>query len=152
MRSLLLLVLLPVLIAGPALGGMAAWLHAHGPHGLHLHLIAGEHEHADGGTIHDWHDSQHRDDDEGDRPEDGGPTPPGRPISLPEILAAPANGQARASAARLELTVLDPAPRWHLALSEIPHRPELCRSGWPPARTSRSGIAVLLLSSRAILI
>lgn len=151
-QILLLLVLLPALIVGPALGGRAAWLHSHGPSGEHLHLLAAEPDPADVGTLHEWHETQHRHGDEEGTDEEERPAPTGLLIELPEILAAPSNGQSWSSATSLDLPALLPSPRWHLALLESQHRPELCRSGWPPQPAKRSGVAELLRSSHAILI
>ncbi len=151
-QMLLLLVLLPALIVGPALGGMAAWLHSHGPSGGHLHLLAPETEHADLGTLHAWHDGQHRHEHEDGTHEEDEPAPTGLLIELPQILAAPSSDPTLASAPSIHLPALLPSAHWHLALVDSTHRPELCRSGWPPQGAKRSGVAALLRSSHAILI
>ncbi len=151
-QMLFLLVLLPALIVGPALGGMAAWIHSHGPSGGHVHLLAKQLDHGDLGTLHDWHDAQHRHDHEDGTHEEDEPAPTGLLIELPQILAALSSGPTLASAGSIHLPALLPSARWHSALVESTHRPDLCRSGWPPQRVKRSGVAALLCVSHAILI
>ena len=153
---LFLVVLLPGLLFGPALGGMAAWLHSHGPAGEHLHLVSAQVDQDHPGTLHGWHDVQHRHEREDGR-EDGSdqddvPAPTGLLLELPHILAAPVGGTTLFSAPSVPLPAVLPVPRWHLALVEGTHRHELHCSGWPPQRAMRSGVAALLRSSHAILI
>lgn len=169
-RSLLVLVaLLPVLLVGPAVGGMTAWFHSHGPAGEHLHLLT---EHVDAhrhGTLHDWHDAQHgleaheRADDAHEGGREAGEegveyAPTGLVIELPRILAAPyarahlASATSIHSAPSIHLPALLPTLRQHLVFGEGPGKNGPCRSGWPPQRAKRIGVAALLCSSHAILI
>jgi hypothetical protein len=149
---LLLLALLPGPLFGPALAGMGAWLHSHGPEGEHLHFLAPQVEADQLGTLHDWHAAQHGHEHEEGSDEDEVPAPTGLLIDLPHLLAAPWGGTTLVAASSVHLPAILPVPRWHLALAEGTHGHELYRSGWPPQRTKRSGVAALLRSSHAILI
>ena len=149
---LFLIVLLPGLLFGPALGGMAAWLHSHGPSGEHLHLLTEQVAQDHLGALHDWHDAQHRHEhDDGTDGEDE-PAPTGLLIELPQLLAAPLGGTTLVPALGIQVPAIIPVPRWHLALVEGIHKHELYCSGWPPQREKRTGVAALLRSSHAILI
>lgn len=151
-RTLLFLVLLPGLLFGPAFGGMAAWLHSHGPAGEHLHFVTEQVGLDHLGTLHDWHDAQHRHEREDGSDQDDVPAPTGLLVDLPHILAAPVGSTTLVSALSVHLPAVLPAPRWHLALVKGTHRHELYCSGWPPQRAKRSGVAELLRCSHAILI
>lgn len=152
-RTLLFLVVLLLgLLFGPALGGMAAWLHSHGPAGEHLHFVTEQVGQDHVGTLHDWHDTQHRYEREDGSDQDDVPAPMGLLVDLPHILAAPVGGTTLVSALSVHLPAVLPVPRWHLALVEGINRHELYCSGWPPRRAKRSGVAALLRSSHAILI
>jgi hypothetical protein len=144
--------LLPGLLFGQALGGMAAWFHSHGPAGEHLHLVSEQLGQDHPGTLHDWHDAQHRHEREDGSDQDDVPAPTGLMLELPYLLAAPVRSTTLVSASSVSLPASLPVPRWHLALVEGAHRHELCCSGWPPQRAMRSGVAALLRSSHAILI
>src|SRR5688572_24856950 len=87
-RVLLLLAVLPAILCGPAFGGAAAWIHAHGFGGVHVHLLPDEHEHDhDVATLGEWHDAQGSGHEDGEHDEDG-PAPKGLLIELPELVAA----------------------------------------------------------------
>jgi hypothetical protein len=144
--------LLPGLLFGPALGGMAAWLHSHGPAGEHLHLVTEQVDQDRLGTLHDWHDAQHQYEREDGIDEDDAPTPTGLVIELPHILAVPGGSTTLVSTLGVHLPAVLPVPRWHLTLVEGAPRHELYCSDWPPQRAQRSGVAALLSSSHAILI
>ncbi len=148
---LLVLALLPALIFGPALRG-TAWFHAHGTSGGHLHLPPSEPDHDDLGALHAWHDAQHRYAHETEKHQEAEPTPEGLLIELPQILAAAPGRSTLASAASIHASLLPPSPRWHVFLVATTYRPDLFRSGWPPQRAQRSGVAALVRSSHAILI
>lgn len=147
---LFLVVLLPGLLFGPALGGMAAWLHSHGPVGEHLHLVTEQVDTNLLATLHDWHDAQHRHEHDDGSNQDEEPAPEGLLIDLPDFLAAPGSGTTLASALSTHLPAILPVPRWHLALVEGPRGQESCCSAWPPQLTRRSGVAALLRTSHAI--
>ena len=150
-QMLLVLALLPALIFGPALGGMAAWLHSHGPSGGHLHLLALETDH-DLGARQEWHDAQHRHDHQDDTHHEEEPTPVGLLIELPQVIGTAPRVTALSSATWFPLPAFVPSVRSTLVLVESTYRPDLRRSGWPPQRAKRSGVAALLRSSHAILI
>jgi hypothetical protein len=145
---LFLVALLPGLLFGPALGGMAAWLHSHGSAGDHLHLLA-EQVGADHlGTLHDWHDAQHEQEQLDGSDEGDVPAPTGLLIELPQALAS----TTLVSTLDVHPPALLQAPQWKLGLAEGTCRREPHRSGWPPQLAKRSGVAALLRSSHAILI
>jgi hypothetical protein len=99
----------------------------------------------------EWHDAQHggeADTLHGDEEE----APAGIVVLVPLLpAAAPEQGSATFQPASY-LPAAVPACGWHLDAVESTYRTELCRSGWPPQRGGRSGVAALLRSSHAILI
>ncbi len=149
-RALLVLALLPALLLGPAFGGVAAWIHSHGPAQGHVHWLPDDHDH-DVAAFDGWHAAQHRRGHEhGDHEE--GPAPTGLLVELPGFVAASARGSTVPPTASLQALALLPLTGWHLALVLSSTRPGPIRSGWPPGGTERSGVAALLRSSHAILI
>jgi hypothetical protein len=149
-HAVLLVALLPVFALGPALGGGMAWFHSHGPSGGHLHLVPSEHGH-DHDALDAWHEVQHHRAQEGESHEVAEHAPDGLRIEMPAVIAtapskAPAPGTSIAPPAFL------PSPGWSVELPGATCRPERCRSGWPPGKARRSGVAALLRSSHAILI
>lgn len=150
MRTFLLVLLLPALFFGQALGGMAAWVHSHGSSGAHLHLVADRIDDDLLGSLHERFDAQHRHEHEDDAREEEEPAPTGMPIELPELLAAPCKGPRLASAQGLHVPALLATPRWPLVLHVRAPAHERGRSGSPPRGAERSGIAALLRSSHAI--
>jgi len=146
----LLVLALFALPLGAAFDGAVAWIHSHGHRGGHLHLLAAEHEAAAHG---EWHAAEHRhehapepepdDEEREDRP--------GVLVDLPEGLAASARGSGTIPSSR----VLAQAPlleRQALTPAVASGPPGVVRSGWPPQRGRRSGVAALLCSSHALLL
>lgn len=154
-RATLLLLsfaLLPGLLLGTALGGKVAWLHAHGPAGGHLHVLAEQAADDHHGGLRELHDAQHRH-ESGPAHDDGeAPPPTGLRIDIPHIVAAPCGGAASVSAASVHQSAIFHAPQWAPALVEDPHGSGHFRSGWPPQRAQRSGVSALLRSNHALLI
>lgn len=148
-RFLVVLALLPALLAVPALGGFAAWIHAHGPSGAHVHLMSSGHDH-DVAALEGWHDAQHRLEPADEDHDVGGRAPKGLRIELPEIVAPATHGSNAIHAAGVRAPVPPPFAGWHPPLVERSLRPWLIRSGWPPQGTRRTGVAALLRSSHAI--
>jgi len=150
--ALALVVLLPALLCGPALGGMKAWLHSHGPSGGHLHVLM-EHLAPDRlGALYDWHHAQHRRWHEGGTRGEDALAPTGLMIDLPRVLVAPCRGSTFFPALSSSLPAIRPAPRWQLERVEAIDRGRQPISGWPPERPERGGVAALLCSSHALLI
>ena len=150
-RILLLLAVLPVLVLGPALGGMVAWLHSHGSSGAHLHLVLEHGEHHGAGPSHAWHAHQHRHDGEDETSGgDDEPSPEGLRLELRELVAAAPRAAAPAPATSIHVLALLPAPAWEPARIEGLPPARSHRSVWPPPGSSRSGLAALLRSSHAL--
>jgi hypothetical protein len=152
-RVLLVLGLIAALVLGSALGGSTAWLHSHGHSGGHVHLVAAEIAPADLEVLHAWHDARHHEGHEHapEEEREEGPAPDELLIELPQILAA-ASRTSTVPTTSVQAPALPASLRWQLALVESVHRPDVCRSGWPPEVAGRSGVAALLRSSHAILI
>jgi hypothetical protein len=117
-----------------------------------VHVVAAESDPTAPGALHEWHELRHRiGHEEGhhdhERGEDSGPR--GIRIDLPHTLAAAPRDPGSAFAASVGVLAVD-AARWCLDVVESVHRPELCRSGWPPQRAERSSIVELLRTSHAL--
>ena len=151
-RVLFVLSLLTALLFGPALGGAVAWIHSHGDSGGHLHLLPDDEQENEVAALDGWHDAQHRCGHDGDGHADGGPAPRGFLIELPAFAAAAPRGSTVVPAASAQAQIGVPRSFQHLAIVESSTPQWLIRSGWPPHRTNRSGVAALLRSSHAILI
>jgi hypothetical protein len=155
-RLIGLLLLLPVLLCGQALGGAVLWLHAHGTAGGHVHVLAAAHDGA-GHDAHDaWHAEQHRHEHSGaghrHEREDEDRGPRGVRIEFPQVLETTRPDSTLSSARALSPLALQPAA---LAASYV--GPDRGRSpappqGPPPRRQERSAVAELLRSSHALLI
>ncbi len=147
-RALLVALVLPALLLGQVTGGRIGWVHSHDEHGGHLHLadVAAP---GDVQALSAWHATQHHGDPDSrahERP------PAGLVFAVPALLASapgPAGGLAPPSACKV---LLGPEPLPLVELAGGTHQPELCRNGWPPQRTARSGVVALLRSSHALLI
>ena len=144
---LLVLALLPALVYGPVLGGLAAWVHAHGPSGAHLHLLQAQTEQAD---LHERHDELHGHAHE--RHEHEAPEPEGLLIEFPQVLANAPRDPGAGPAASATPAAPVQSVRSSLLFAGSTHRAYLCRSAWPPQEPARTGVAALLLSSHALLI
>lgn len=146
----MILLLLPLLALGPAVGGISAWVHVHGEAGTHLHLFASG-EHHGSSAHHDWHATQHSDAHDAATADDDEPAPGGLIVELPEELAQSVDAPTRprfaadASVATL-LPIPSPVPRVACGARTLHARFDL-----PPRQAVRSGVAVLLRSSHAIL-
>lgn len=152
-RSRLLWFLVPVLLFAQVLGGRAALLHAHDEVGQHLHMLALPPAESSSCVTAEWHHSQH----EGDKHEHLMTNAPvedhgGVLIELPSVLVAGpcANVTGAAMAAHLQalhVTVLCTG-----VLLRPPPLPTVVRAELPQVRRQRTGTAMLLGSSRALLI
>jgi len=165
-RVLLALVLLaPVLCASP-LGGLEAWIHAHGPWGGHVHVLSDldeleDHGHGHGhghGHRHDVADHHARPESreasaraEEDHPQHH-PAPEGVRIELPRVIAVAPRDSVRATGPGVPALATAPLVRWTPERIETRGPPESMRCGRPPGRARRSGIVALLQSSHALLI
>jgi hypothetical protein len=148
---LLFALLLPALVLGTVVGGRTTWLHSHGADAGHVHLPPQDVAVRGASALAEWHAGQHEDDDR-HRHQDRGPHPTGLVVDLPAILLA--SSPTTSSADPIGSLAFATAPAWACPgpLVETGPRPDLCRSGWPPQRGRRSGIAALLRTSHAILI
>jgi hypothetical protein len=150
-RAFLLAILLPALLLGPALGGRAIWLHSHGQGVEHLHLLPASASADRVETLDVWHELEHEDADHS-HPDDHGPAPHGLVLQVPIlhfVSSSPAG--AESLPASFFLAIQPFCGRHGDALRGV-HRAEPRRSGWPPDRGARSGVAAVLRSSHAILI
>jgi hypothetical protein len=151
-RALFVLVLLPMLLLGPALGGVAASLHAHGDAGAHVHVLAlGSAAECGSSALQDWHATQHQH-------SDGAPTtgaddraPEGLTVEFPAALAQSAAAPRPRVVGDAAFAALLPIPLAVPCLASG-HRAPLARTESPPPRAARTGVAALLRSSHAILI
>lgn len=153
MRALVLSLLLPALFLAQVLDGRAALLHEHDAHGQHVHLLSAAFEIHAQHVDSSWHDAQH-DVDVHDQPAAKGPVDVslGIPIKLPQVLvAAPiARGVAASTTAFTRASFADSQDRSLLLRPPPPLAalgPERIQ-----VRRQRSGISLLLGSSRALLI
>jgi hypothetical protein len=154
-QGLLVVALLPALLCASPLGGASAWLHAHGEVESHVHVVTAEVDPADPGALHEWHELRHTlGHEEGrhghERGEEPASAPAGIRIDFPHVLAAAPRGPSPAFVASVGALAVHLAPRWCLDVVENVHRPDLCRSAWPPQRAERSGIVELLRASHAL--
>jgi hypothetical protein len=143
-------VLLPVLVAGPVLGGAAIRFHAHGAAGEHVHVVA-DVDHVHVHDFHAGHAAAHGHELPAGEKHDE-PTPTGLLVEFPRVIAAVAKSADVPSSTGSVLRSVMPLASWSLSPSASTHRPGLCRSSWPPQPSERSGVAVLLRSSHALLI
>ena len=145
-----MLVLLPVLLLGPALAGGGAWLHSHGAEGQHLHLLPAQLEPGHHASMTEWHHDQHWAAHEQDSHEQDESAPEGLLIDLPQLVAVHARGPRVDGGFVAPFATPQACPAWSLLVREGPQRPERIHAGRPPEPPLRSGIAALLLSSHAI--
>lgn len=180
-RGAWILVAFALLLCGSAiapLGGLDAWLHSHGSIGWHMHVDDGDSRgfHAHSRAIHDHGEhaessvdhappaersaaraSGHaplHDHPASEQSGDGDKEPRGMSVDLPQLLLASSRAHGTGylvSDLDARRGVLRPVLGWHarpVALATI--RPA-CRSS-PPRVRHRSGIALVVIRSHAILV
>ncbi len=146
-RVLLFIALLPTLVLGPVLGGTRALFHSHGDEGEHVHLVSSLAEHAHAENLEAWHAEQHGESPGHDHED---PLPPSIVIQFPELVAV-AHLPGLAAHADASFSSCCTSPAWRqdvLCRLPVAHAP----SPPSPPGITRSGIALLLRSSHAILI
>jgi hypothetical protein len=133
-------------LVGPILNGRVGWIHAHGEHREHVHLVPQPELDADD-VLAEWHETQHHDeDDPHDEP------PPGIIVQLPAMVAAPTTEASWIALAAIDPIPLAPSFQWDLGWIEGLWESEFYPSSWPPQDRWRSGVEELLRSSHALLI
>ena len=147
-RAFLLALLLPVLLLGPVGRGGSAWIHAHGTVGSHFHLLP-EGAAGDVAHLHGWHAGQHHHESD-EHHEDDERAPSGLVIALPSLLAPAAKASSPSASLPAPSLAGFPAEDACVEGDRDPRRAEPARSGWPPQRGRRTGVAALLRSSHAL--
>lgn len=152
-RSRLLWLLVPVLLFAQVLGGRAALLHAHDEVGQHLHMLASPPAESTSRVTAAWHHSQHED-DEHQHPMTDVPVEEhgGVLIELPPVLVAGPSANVTGAALAAHLQALHVSVLCIGELLRPPPLPPVVRADLPQVRRQRSGTAILLGSSRALLI
>ncbi|MBI5433997.1 MAG: hypothetical protein HZA52_14290 [Planctomycetes bacterium] len=152
-RARLLWGLIVVLLFSQVLGGRAALLHAHDEVGRHLHVIDSRPAESSSRVTATWHHSQHEGDEhrhpmtEVPAEEHGGVL-----IELPPVLVTGPRANLTGAATTARLLALHVAVMSSGVLLRPPPLPPVVRSERPQVRRQRSGTAILLGSSRALLI
>lgn len=152
-RSRLLWLLAPVLLFAQVLGGRAALIHAHDEVGPHLHMLASPPAESSSRVTAEWHHSQHED-DEHEHPMTDVPVEEhgGVLIELPPVLVAGPCAIVTGAAMAAHLQALPVTVLCSGVRLRPPPLPTVVRAERPQVRRQRSGTAMLLGSSRALLI
>ena len=153
LRARLLWLLVPVLLFAQVLGGRVALLHAHDEIGQHLHVLGSPPAESSSRVMAAWHHSQH----EGDghqHPKTDVPVEEhgGILIALPPMLVAAPSANVTGAAMAAHLQALHVSVLCSGVLLRPPPLPPVFRAELPQVRRQRSGTAILLGSSRALLI
>ncbi len=152
-RARLLWLLVPVLLFAQVLGGRAALLHAHDEIGHHLHMLASPPAESSSRVTAAWHHSQHEG-DEHQHPKADVPVEEhgGVLIELPPVLVAAPSANVTGAAMTAQLQALHVTVLCSGVPLRPPPLPTVVRAELPQVRRQRSGTAMLLGSSRALLI
>lgn len=144
--------MLPALLFGAALDGHSAWFHAHGEHGVHVHVTPGGESHdgaaefAASDDLAAWHGAQH---EEGE-PHDSAPSE-GWMVALPDIAVLSRVGSYASFGSDHALALRLQTPSM-LQVDDVAHRPRIASASSPPRPQPRSGVVAVLCASHALLI
>ncbi|MCC7171388.1 MAG: hypothetical protein IT459_13150 [Planctomycetes bacterium] len=142
-----------VLTFAQTFGGHAALLHAHDGIGQHVHVLASRSAEFSSWVPAEWHHSQHEGDESQhlrtDVPADGHG---GVLIELPRVLDATPNSYVAGAAAIAHLHAFHVSVHCGGVMYRPPPLPTSVRAELLQVRRQRSGTAILLGSSRALLI